>query len=364
MNHEVLYQWEQEIALHLPSLNRWQAANVALMSYGVLKAEGSQQQKIARQMRGREKVASGSRRIRRFLSNKSLDMAAFFKEWSGWVIGALGCQSITLLVDETKIHDRLGVMMVGLAWEKRCLPIVWQAYQANEAGAYPAEGQVGLIAKLLGMVKRSLPEGCAVLVLADRGIGCSPELCRVVDDLGWHYLFRVTCQTKLVTPHADYPIAQQVQPGEIWAGSGLVFKQRGRIPAYARALWEVGYDEPWALVTNHQPLTGHEYARRNWQEQGFRDLKSGGWHWDESHVRLPDHANRLLILLVVAYVWAVALGSQAVVTKRAAPLIHRHADLPARCFSLFREGLDFFAEFLEDFSRFVGLVFSPDFRFL
>jgi hypothetical protein len=34
MNHKLLYQWEQEIAAHLPSLNRWQAANVALMSYG------------------------------------------------------------------------------------------------------------------------------------------------------------------------------------------------------------------------------------------------------------------------------------------------------------------------------------------
>jgi Transposase DDE domain len=364
MNHELLYQWEDEIALHLPSLNGWQAANVALMSYGVIKAEGSQQQKVARQMRGREKVASGTRRIRRFLSNKGLDMAAFFREWSAWVVRAVDSQSITLLVDETKIHDQLGVMRVGIAWENRCLPLVWQAYRANDAAAYPAEGQVGLIAKLLGLVKPSIPDGCEVLVLADRGIGCSPELCRVVDGLGWHYLFRVTCQTKLVTAQADSTIAQQVQPGQIWAASGLVFKQRGRIPAYARALWAVGYAEPWALVTNHRPLTGHEYARRNWQEQGFPDLKSGGWHWDESRVRLPDHANRLLILLVVAYVWTVALGSQAVATQRAAPLIRRHADLPARCLSLFREGLDFFTEFLEDLSRFFGLVFRPDFRFL
>src|SRR5438094_9849125 len=92
--------------------------------------------------------------------------------------------------------------------------------------------------KLLGLVKSSVPQGCEVLVLADRGIGCSPEVCRVVDGLGWHSLFRVTCQTKLVTAHADYTIAHQVQPGEIWAGSGLIFKQHGRIPAYSRALWE------------------------------------------------------------------------------------------------------------------------------
>jgi len=81
-----------------------------------------------------------------------------------------------------------------------------------------------------------------------------------------------------VTPQAEYTIAQQVQPGDIWAGSGLAFKQRGRMPAHARALRDLGHDEPWALVTNYAPLTGHEYARRNWQEQFFPELKTGGWH--------------------------------------------------------------------------------------
>ncbi len=49
---------------------------------------------------------------------------------------------------------------------------------------------------------------------------------------------------------------------------------------------------------------------------------------------------------------------------RAVSLIRRHAELLARCLSLFRQGLDFFTEFLEDLSRFIGLVFHPDFRFL
>jgi len=59
------------------------------------------------------------------------------------------------------------------------------------------------------------------LVLADRGIGTSPRLCCLIDEvLNWRYLFRVTCQTKIVTDEADYTIAQQVQPGEIWYAKG------------------------------------------------------------------------------------------------------------------------------------------------
>ena len=360
MNQKVLYQWTEEIRKHLPSLNSWQITNVALLSYGVIKAESSQQPKIARQIRVGEKVASAARRIRRFVSNGGFPLAAFWVEWVGWVVSALGMKQLTVLVDETKIRDRVAAMVVG---EGRCLPLVWRLYTANAATAYPSEGQVGLIADLLSRVKAGLPDGVRVLVLADRGIGCSPGLCQAVAALGWQYLFRLTCQTKVVTQTGEYTIAAMVQPGELWSESGLVFKRRGHIPAHARALWTVGYDEPWALVTNDEQLTGHEYARRAWQEQAFRDLKTGGWQWHQSHIRNPEHMSRLLVVLVVAYVWSVALGSQAVATQLAQPLIRRAGRRPGRVFSLFREGLDFLIQVVEALSCFVGLVFTQDARF-
>ena len=79
MNETVVYQWEQAIAEHVPSLKSWQVAHVALMSYGVVKAEGSQQQKVARQMRVREKIDSAARRLRRFLANRRFPTTAFFR---------------------------------------------------------------------------------------------------------------------------------------------------------------------------------------------------------------------------------------------------------------------------------------------
>jgi hypothetical protein len=363
MNYPLLYQWEQELSEHLPMLNSWQSANVALFSYGIIRAESCQQGAVARQSNCAEGVESTARRWRRFLDNASFPLTAFFSGWSGWLVAALGARSVTLLVDETKLHERIGVMMVGIAWEGRCLPLAWRTYRANSAADYPAEGQAAMIEGLLHSVKAGLPDGIAVLLLADRGIGTSPDLCRRVAGLGWHYLFRVTCQTKIVTTSADLTIAQQVQPGEIWAASGTVFKKRGHIPAHARALWSVGYDEPWALVTNDERLTGHEYARRNWQEQSFRDLKSGGWHWGESRLRHPDHVARLLVLLSLAYVWVVALGSQAVAVDCSQPLLRRLDGTFRRQWSLFKEGLRFFVEFVQRYTVCLGLVFIPDKRF-
>jgi hypothetical protein len=344
-------------------LNSWQQANVALFSYGIIRAESCQQESVARQVSCGEAVASTARRWRRFLDNEHFPLEAFFAEWSAWVLEAIGSQAITLLVDETKIHDRMGVMLVGLAWQGRCLPLAWRTYRANSSLAYPPEGQVQVIEGLLKQVKAGLPAEREVLVLADRGIGTSPDLCRAVARLEWYYLFRVTCQTKIVTEAGALTIAQQVQPGEIWAASGEVFKKRGQIPAHARALWSPGYDESWALVTNDERLTGHEYARRNWQEQSFRDLKSGGWHWGDSRLRHPDHVARLLVLLAIAYTWIVALGSQAVAAGRGRPLVQRANNACPRLWSLFKEGLNYFVDFVQRHTVCLGLVFIPDSRF-
>lgn len=364
MNYPLLYQWEQLLSAHLPSLNSWQCANVALLSLGVMQAENCQQRQVAQAISGGEQVESAARRWRRFLDNEGVDLRQFFVEWSHWVQTGLGCRTLTVLVDETKIHDQLAAMVVGIAWEGRCIPVAWRTYRANCAEAYPAEGQVAMITDLLKQVKAGLGETVQVLVLADRGIGTSPELCKAVSALGWHYLFRVTCQTKIITTQGTYTIAQQVQAGEIWSAHGLVFKKRGRIPAHAHALWSVGYDEAWALVTNHDGLTGHEYARRNWQEQGFRDLKSGGWLWGASRLRHPDHMARLLLLLVVAYAWTLALGSQTVAAGHAQPLVKRANGSLRRLWSLFREGLRFFVQTALRHSVCLELIFIPDQRFL
>jgi hypothetical protein len=363
MNYPVLYQWSGKIASHLSSLNTWQVENVAVFSQGVIEAESCQQQQIARRVACGERVESAARRLRRFLDNMAFPLGVFFEEWTRWIVSALPEGDLYLLVDETKLGDRIGAMVVGAAWEGRCIPLAWRCYKANSAQEYPEEGQVKLIEGLLQMVQRGIPAGQPVIVLADRGIGTSPDLCRAVEGLDWLYLFRVTKHTKIGVEADEFAIADMVQEGDIWAASGSVFKKRGHIPAYARAIWAAGYEDSWALVTNDQHLTGHEYALRNWQEQSFRDLKSGGWQWGASRIRHPDHMNRLLVLLVVAYAWVLALGGQAVQAGRAHPL-QRHQDGQLRRhWSLFKEGLQFFVEVIQTVGVCQELVFAPDTRF-
>lgn len=362
MHPSLLYQWTENLATNLFCLNSWQVENLALFSLGVIRAESSQQMQIARQVACGEAVASAERRLRRFIANDKVLLPAFFADWTSWIMRRLETETITLLVDETKLGDKLAIMMLGVAYEGRCIPLAWRCYAANSASGYPAEGQVEMIHMLLTWVKDSLPRNKKVLLLADRGIGTSPELCRRVDALGWHYLFRVTKQSKIITDDGEFAIYEQVDVGGSWAASGLIFKKRGLIPAHARTVWTYGYDEPWALVTNDPSLTGYEYAQRNWQEQSFRDLKSGGWHWSSSRIRHPDHMARLLMILVLAYTWVLGIGSYAVHWGRARPLIRRPNGELRRQWSLFKDGLQLFSDYVLRHNVGLELCFIPDQR--
>lgn len=363
MNYPVLYQWQEEIATHLTCLNSWQIANTALFTLGVMQAESCQQQQIARAVVTGEQVESCCRRWRRFLANEAFPLKPFFGNWSGWVVTQLKMRKILLLVDETKLQDRIGALVVGVAWEGRCIPLAWRCYIADQKEAYPAEGQVKVIEGLLQHVQAGLPPACEVVVLADRGIGNSSDLCRAIIRLGWYYLFRVTANSKIVSPEASCKIVDLVDRGQCRSVAGTLFCSTGGLAGWAHALWDADHEQPWALVTNDPALSGWEYAQRNWEEQGFRDLKSGGWQWQASRIRQPAHVERLLVILAIAYGWCLALGGVAVQEGKARKPLRRAEGTVRRYWSLFKEGIAFFFEQVQRLGRFFGLCFYPDSRF-
>ncbi len=80
-------------------------------------------------------------------------------------------------------------------------------------------------------------------------------------------------------------------------------------------------------------------------------------------MRSPEHVARLLILLVLAYVWVIALGSQAVAAGICQPLIRQKDGTGRRHWSLFKEGLRFLVEFVRRYTFCPPLIFIPDARF-
>jgi hypothetical protein len=332
-----LYQWVEKTSNQWDAMTRHFRASVVVFSRGVVRTQSSQVRKIAGCAGGQPD--SQRRRLQRFLK-RPIAMESFFGGWTRSVIAQVKPREVVLIVDETKLTDQWGVMVVGLAYQRRCIPLAWAVYRANCAEDYPDDGQVGLILRLLQAVQTGVPAQCRVRVLADRGIGTSPALMRGIMALNWTFLFRVTRQSKVVLPNgSDVTFYDQVtQPGQIYHASGLVFKKRGRVPAHVRVSWGPDAQDRWALVTNDPTLTGWEYAQRMWIEKAFRDLKSHGWHVEDVSCTCPERLARLWIILVVAYTWMLFIG-QALAAQglTLAPRRRPNGEYVPR-WSLFQEG--------------------------
>jgi hypothetical protein len=337
MNLRQLYQWVKWTSKTWTGVTRHFRENVVVFSRGVARAHSSHIRKIAGCVGGQPEHQR--RRLQRFLGVHT-PLEQFFPVWTGSVVKLLKVTPLVLVVDETKLQDRLGVMVVGAVFEGRCIPLAWRVYRANSQRDYPAEGQSRMILRLLKQVRAGLPAGTRVRVLADRGIGTSPLLLRGVAALGWTYLVRVTKQSKIILPdRQEVTFYDQVTaPGQTYSASGVVFKQRGRVPAHVRVLWGADAHQRWALVTNDPHLTGWEYAQRMWIEAAFRDLKSHGWQVEDSPLSDPARMARLWIVLVVAYAWTLLLGQAVAAVGRAAPLKRQPDGTALRRWSLFREG--------------------------
>jgi hypothetical protein len=277
--------------------------------------------------------------------------------WVKWIWQQYDAQRPILLVDETKLGDRIGVMMVSLAFDQRAIPLVWRCYQANSASGYPQQGQVLLVWQLIARVLTVIPLTCRPIIQMDRGMAQSEAMLRALKNLGVSYLVRLKGYTRFTSRRGHTQLLRNmVKPGEAIRCRGKIFKCEKQVSTYVLLVWEKGQSEPWCLATN-DPILGHSlYGRRMWQEESFRDLKSGGWQWEASHIRHPDRMERYILALALAYAWMLTLGS--VILSSSIPVYSRDC---LQRYSVFRLGLRRFKQLLSQATQplVVRLFFAP-----
>lgn len=312
MNRTQVYQLSAELAQQLPSLKRKQADGLAMACAGLSQGKHCGLSRMAESIPEMGSVNTVRQRLKRWVKDETLCVQSVCEEWVAWVWSRWQMKRALLLVDETKLQDRLGVMMVSLAYAKRAIPLMWRCYTADEAGAYPAQGQVLLIYGLLAHVLSALPAHARPLVQMDRGLAHSAAMLRVLNALGVDYLVRVKATARFTEPTGtSFLLHERLTPGIRETFTGTLFSRDHAVTGTLHLVWDVGQTEGWCLFTNTPDLCAMRYALRWWQEESFRDLKSGGWQWEASRLRCPARMERLLLVLALTYAWALALGVQA-----------------------------------------------------
>lgn len=346
MSQVLLYQWIEVVETGFPDLLKWQAVGLAIFSYGIVMARHCQLNRVAEELGEWGRADSLKRRFQRWLANGRINVSWCCYWWVKWVWDRSDLPRPILLVDETKLGQWIGVLMVSLAFEGRAIPLMWRAYVANSQADYPSAGQVQTIAILLAKVIEALPANCRPIVEADRGIGNSSQMMRAVERLGLTLLFRIKKNSVFRTRRGrKHLLSDLAKPGECWRGQGWLFgKAEDQVWMQVHILWEAGQAEPWCLATNEKDLRASGYAIRMWQEESFRDLKSGGWQWQATHVHDPLRAERLILVLALAYAWCL---TQGIVARSSEATFRKQVITGAQsAFSLFRDGLRFIKRML------------------
>lgn len=338
---EGLYQIETMLVENLPSLGRRQALGLAVLVLGLVSEGWIHLSRIAEGASEAGGYNTVRQRAKRWVSNRQANMDRVKEEWVRWVWAGYGNRRAVLLVDETKLGERLGVMMVSLAYAGRAIPLWWRCYYGNNANEYPQQGQVLLIYGLLAHVLNSLPPQVRPLVQMDRGLAHSSAMLRALFALNVDFLVRVKSNARFTSDKGTSQLLKHwIAPGQTKILHGTLFTQDHAVRGHMALCWEDGQAEPWCLFTNSRALVPHRYAIRWWQEEAFRDLKSGGWHWHRSRIACPYRMDRLLLCMAVAYAWSISLGTFVwSLPPRQRNLVATRDELPR--LSLFRLGWRF-----------------------
>lgn len=258
------------------------------------------------------KPASSRRRWERLLANESLDGRAALRELAAAVLARWSGRRLLLVLDETPGRGDLRSMRLGVAYRKRMLTIAAACYRKDE----PPAPMPRLIARLIRRAAEVLPPGARVTFLCDRGLAW-PSVMDAVAKAGWSHVLRLQGGTRVKLPDGRIVPASQLvnrRGGRRWHGRAMIFKKAGWRDAHVSVVWDERCKEPWILAAPRVDGLGGlhaaaAYAKRTWCEQSFRDEKSGGFRWDQGHVRDPDRLLKLLVVMTLATLLSISLGT-------------------------------------------------------
>jgi hypothetical protein len=299
----------QYLSTHLSQALSSQTETLALLVVGIGQSVSAQIGKIARALPVDTTHAAKEQRIRRLLDNERITQHDHYQPLAKAALQGLKGQKVQLLLDRVLLRDTHNILVVSIGFRRRSLPLAWLALEHR--------GQSGLADQqtVLRAALAVLPDRVRVSIHGDSEFR-SQELFAWVREQGHDGLLGVPGRTLLaLTPDgAASALSTWLPNRDTVAYLNEVYLTEERLgPVNILAWWakdDDGKPIVHAVMTN-LPATWQTYrvgSRRMWIETVFRDWQSGGFHLDASGVADRERFARLLLPLVIAYLWLVAVG--------------------------------------------------------
>jgi hypothetical protein len=331
---------KERVCQALPAEDAYLVSNVSLMVTGLVRSRSVQQKEIASEVPLRTQDRSFEQRQRRFLMNERVDVDQVYALFVRPFMQACKGHMIPIILDGSAAGYHCQMLMAAVGYQHRALPLTWLARQGHR-GHFLAAHHLDVTRRAAALV----PEDTDVVLLGDGEFGNVP----LADDAtrrGWFFVFRTCCDDTIWLDGEQHTLGEfRVQPDEVLWLESVHWTTEQFGPVNIVVTWNEDEQAPMYLVTNFDlpDETLYWYRRRFWIEPMFRDDKSMGLHLHTSHLRDPKRMERLLLIVSLAYLWILFLGTLVVFCGAV-----RHIDRADRrdC-SLFSYGLKWLRRLLK-----------------
>src|SRR5664279_62435 len=296
----------------LPNERDSRLTNMAFLMIGILGARSVQSGRIAAYIPLHIKKLSIVRRMERFLDNGAIRVRSWYEPIARWLVQAASVSGeIALVWDSTKVSAHHRLVLVGIAYRQRVIPLTWTWVRSSRG-----HSRTSLQIALLSYVRSLLPAGVRVSLVGDCEFGHMPILL-TLQEWGWDYVLRQSGHQLVdVESEPDWLRldALLIRRGE-WRFVGDVFLTASQqVPTHLLLAWERRYPTPWLLATNltNPRVILRLYHRRMWIEETYGDLKDNGFDLERSALCQFLRLSRLTLAVVLLYVWFLAFGADQV----------------------------------------------------
>jgi hypothetical protein len=322
LSNKHLLDWSCIVSQQMNHLSLPQVAGLATWSFGMVMTKSSSLTQVSNfiaKLNG-EKPNTVGQRLKEWYQEaeaktgkkrSTLDVSSCFAPLMRWVISLLprNIEQIALALDATNISDKFVVLSLNIMLAGCGIPMAWCVVKASEPGSWNPHWQ-----KLIKKLHDAIPSSFEVIVTADRGLYAA-WLYQLIVEAGWHPFLRINHQGtyRLLANQTWRPLSEVVRtPGLLWSGQVICF-QTNPLPCTLLARWDIGYKDPWLILTDLAPSQADPlwYRLRSSTECVYRDIKSDGWQWQHTRLLDPNRAERLLLAIAVATLWMVMLGGDA-----------------------------------------------------
>ena len=279
------------------------------------------------------------KQVDRLMSNGGIDVWDSFARWVPQQIGAQ--QDILVAMDWTDFdHDGQSTLVLSLVTSHgRAAPLLWLSVWKEEIATRRNDYEDACLRRLA----ETLPPGCRVTILADRGFG-DQKLFAFLGELGFGYVIRFRGNIRVTDASGETKAAAE------WIGRGGRARKlrHARVTAQGRQVGAVvcvhakGMKEPWCLAASDPEATAavlvNHYAKRWTIEPAFRDTKDLRFGMGLSSTRIGEPTRRDRLLLVSAFAMALLTLLGSVGESLGMDRLLKSNTSKTRTHSLFRQG--------------------------